>query len=140
VKGIAPLLLLATGLLAWSGCGESHPTWREQKLPSGRVVKLTMVYFGWGVEHDERTVGNDGFAVEFVCTQPDAPPDARAREAKEVFELIRPISEQWDLKLASVAGFPSVTRKGKYDLYLFRRDANGAWKSEHEERKVFATD
>src|SRR5262245_41217048 len=78
------------------GCGgEYRAGWGEVKLPSGRLVKVTACHLAWGVEHDERTPGNDSFDMEFVYDSPDANDDMRNREAKEAFELIRPIAEQW---------------------------------------------
>jgi hypothetical protein len=128
-------------LLIAAGCGgENRPLWREQKLPSGRMVKVTSCLLTWGVEHEERTMDNDSFALEFVYDRSDSTDAERDQEAKEAFELIRPISELWGLKHASVAGFPTMTRKGRYDVFVFDRTADGAWKSTRSTRKMFATD
>jgi hypothetical protein len=54
-------------------CGKHASVWREQTLPSGKVVKVTACHLAWGLEHDERTPGADSFALEFVYTRPDAP-------------------------------------------------------------------
>jgi hypothetical protein len=135
----APAFLAAAFLLL-CGCSEYRTVWREQKLTSGKIVKVTSCHFTWGIEHDVRTPGNDSFALEFVYTTPDAGDDAREREAKDVFELIRPISEQWAVQTASLAGFPTTTRKGEYDLYFFKRAADGQWSCERSSRKVFANE
>ncbi|HAM71304.1 MAG TPA: hypothetical protein DCM86_06645 [Verrucomicrobiales bacterium] len=123
-----------------TGCGENRPVWRDQALPSGRTVKVTSCLLTWGIEHDERTPGQDSFALEFVSSTPGATPAARTQEAREVFELIRGASETWGFKHGSVAGFPTLERKGKYDLYLFDRAADGQWSVKQESRKVFITD
>jgi hypothetical protein len=131
---------LLAAVVAGGGCGESHPLWRDQKLPSGRTVKVTSFHLAWGSEHDERIAANDSFDLEFVYAQPDAGDAAREVEAKEVFELIRPLAERWNLPHASVSGFPTLQRKGKYELYTFERGADGQWKSQRISRKVFVND
>ncbi len=122
------------------GCGEYRGVWHEQKLPSGRIVKVTSFNLVWGVEHDERDPGKDCFSMEYVMADPDADAKAHEQEVREVFELIRPVSELWGFKSAEVAGFPTVNRKGRYDWYLFVREADGKWSFKVESRKVFATD
>lgn len=78
--------------------------------------------------------------MEYVTADPDADAKAHEQEAREVFELIRPVSELWGFKSAEVAGFPTVNRKGRYDWYLFSQAADGKWSFSVEQRKVFATD
>lgn len=131
--GIALALLLG-------GCGEFQRPWHDQRLPSGQVVAISSCMLVWGAEHDERFPDRDSFALEYVATQPDAPFALREREARDVFELIRPLSELWGFRQASVAGFRSVERKGRYDLFVFRRGADGKWQAEHIASKVFAND
>ena len=133
------LLFVLAGLGA-TGCRESRPIWREQSLPSGRTVKVTSLHLVWGVEHDERTPAQDCFALEFVYSRPEVNDEAREREARDVFELIRPASEQWSFKTATLAGFPGLVRKGSYDLFVFNRGDDGRWKMERTPRKVFAND
>src|ERR1043166_3638189 len=82
------------------GCSENRPLWREQKLPSGRSVKVTSFLLAWGAEHDERIPSNDCLALEFVYSTANASAEVREGEAKEVFELIRPASELWGLTTA----------------------------------------
>lgn len=65
----------------------------DQVLPSGKTVKITMFNFAWGVEHDERHVRDDSFALEYVSTVPHTDLAVVDRETLEVFELIRPTSE-----------------------------------------------
>jgi len=122
------------------GCGEYRSVWHEQRLSSGRSVKVTALNLVWGVEHDERDTGKDCFSMEYVTADPNADATTHEQEANEVFELIRPVSELWGFKSAEVAGFPTVNRKGRYDFYLFRREADGKWSFTVESRKVFATD
>jgi len=132
------IVVLSMPLLA--SCGPSRPIWHDQKLPSGKTVKVTSCLFVWGVEHDERDISKDSFALEYVSADPQADVPRREAEATEGFELIRPISELWGLRSASIAGFPGVERKGRYDLYLFQRQADGRWSFTRSEQKVFATD
>jgi hypothetical protein len=142
VCGIRGRALVATLIVAFTaGCGgASRPLWHEQKLPSGRTVKVTSFNLVWGVEHDERNAAADCLALEYVSADPNADPARRQTEAMEVFELIRPTSEQWGLPTATLAAFPSVERKGKYDLYQLVRKPDGSWAVTHTDRKVFATD
>jgi hypothetical protein len=94
----------------------------------------------WGIEHDERDPGIDSFALEFVSANPQADSKVREQEVSEVFELIRPISEQWGFNTASLAGFPTTQRKGAYDVYLFKRSPDGKWSYERFQAKVFVND
>ena len=134
------LAMLSMVALLLSGCGEFRPVWREQQLPSGRVVKITSCMFTWGVEHDERSPDQDSFALEYVSAKPEAGDDAREQEAKEVFELIRSTSELWGCNRASVAGFPTIKRKGQYYLFAFQRAPDGKWSCTRSTPKVFAND
>jgi hypothetical protein len=132
--------LVVLSILSLAGCGQSRSIWHDQKLASGKTIKVTSCLLAWGVEHDERDASKDSFALEYVSADPQAEVARREAEATEVFELIRPISEQWGFRSASIAGFPSVERKGRYDLYWFERRADGRWSFMRSERKVFATD
>jgi hypothetical protein len=131
-------VLVALPLFA--GCGASRPIWHEQALPSGKTIKVTSFHLVWGIEHDERDTGKDCFALEFVYTASAAEPAAKEREALEVFELIRPASELWGFKTAIVSGFPSLERKGRYEIFTFTRAADGRWSIATQSAKVFATD
>jgi hypothetical protein len=134
------LLLFVLALACVPACGGHRPIWHDQKLLSGRTVKVTSFNLVWGVEHDERDTTKDCFALEYVSGDPQADPRRREAEATEVFELIRPVSEQWGFQTASIAGFPTVERKGKYDLYWFERKADGRWSFTRSEMKVFVND
>lgn len=109
------------------GCEESHLVWREQRLPSGKQVKVTSLHLAWGAEHDQRFPDQDCFALQFVTTQPDAAAKDREREAWEVFELIRPASEQWGFKSATLSAFQTPRRERQYDLFIFKRGEDGKW-------------
>lgn len=135
LRAIVVLAVLFAG-----GCGSYRPIWHDQKLPSGKTVKVTSFHLVWGVEHDERDPTKDCFALEYVSADPQADPSRREAEATEVFELIRTVSEQWGFQTASIAGFPTIEREGKYDLYWFQRAANGRWSFTRSERKAFAND
>ena len=128
-------------MLVASACGtQTTRTWREQRLASGRTIKVTSFNLTWGVEHDERPPANDALALEYVWSAADLDVKRREAEAVEAFELIRPICEQWGFRTASLAGFPALTRKGAYDLYRFERGAAGTWSFTRSDAKVFATD
>ncbi len=126
------------------GCGDGPDGFRrrtlEQRLRSGKVIKVTSCLLTWGVEHGERHANQDSFALEYVTSIPPSATDELDREALEVFELIRPISEQWGFSTASVAAFPSAERTGKYDLFIFSRSADGRWSFSRKSAKVFNTE
>jgi hypothetical protein len=104
-----------------------HQLVREQHLPSGKTAKVVSCLFAWGVEHDERHPGQDGFSLEYLSAVPREPSDALEREAVEVFELIRPVSEQWGLATAEVSALRTADRTGTYDVFGFTRNAGGTW-------------
>jgi hypothetical protein len=126
--------------LSAPGCSGGRPLWHDQALPSGKTVKVTSFNLVWGVEHDERDVTRDSFALEFVSANAAADQAAREQEAREVFELIRPASELWGFKSAVVSGFPAVERKGRYEVFTFTRGAGGQWSFTRQQAKVFVTD
>ena len=126
----------------FAGCDDHFRTlWHGEKLASGNMIKVTSFNLVWGTEHDDRDVGQDSFAIEYVTALPGADATLRETEAAEVFAaLVRTASEQWGFHTASLAAFPRLERKGRYDLYLFRRGSDGAWSYTRSEPKVFATD
>ena len=132
-------LLLALVLLVGCG-GPFRPLWHDLVLPSGTPIRVTSLHMVWGIEHDERDVSKDSFALEYVTPDPQADDARRDKEALEVFELIRPASEQFGFRIASVAAFPAVERKGHYRIYNFSRGPEGAWMFERHEAKVFVND
>ena len=134
------ILGLALALPLLISCSDTHSIWHDQVLPSGKIIKITSFNLVWGVEHDERYPGKDSFALEFVSANPRADSKVREQEALQVFELIRPISEQWGFNTASLAGFPTTQRKGAYDVYLFKRSPDGKWSYERSQAKVFVND
>ena len=132
-------LILALVLVA--GCdGPFRTLWHGENLASGGSVKVTSFNLVWGVEHDDRDVNTDSFAIEYVTANPGADVAQREAEAAQVFELIRPVSEQWGLRTAQMAAFPTLARKGHYDLYWFEHQPDGHWSFKRSDAKVFATD
>ena len=117
-------------MLALTGCGDFggplHTPSHTATLASGGTIEVTSFNLVWGTEHDEHTLGGDCFALEYVSAFPH---DAKRREAEaaEAFELVRPASEQWGLREATVAAIPALGHRGPYDLYWFRRRADGTW-------------
>src|SRR5262245_57501678 len=106
---------------------EHHAPIREQRLPSGKVIRVVSCLLAWGVEHDERFPDQDGFALEYESSAPRVPREDLEREVLEVFELIRPISEQWGLPTATISALRSPDRMGTWDIFAFKRSASGAW-------------
>jgi len=127
LSALVPAVLLC-GLM---GCGGANPEilerTRKQVLPSGKQITLIDVHFGFGARDN---LGNDSFVVGYVSTDPNAGPTVNQQEALEVFELIRPVSEQWGLKEAEVEAFPTSKNKGSYVSYQFRRAPDGKWSSQ----------
>jgi hypothetical protein len=112
------------------GCdGPFHTPWHAETLASGNTIKVTSLNLVWGAEHDEHTLGKDCFAIEYVTSYPNADAKQREAEVAEVFELVRPASEQWGFREATVAAIPTLEHRGPYDLYWFRRQADGHWSS-----------
>jgi hypothetical protein len=62
-----------------------------------------------------------------VTSYPGADAKRREAEATEAFELLRPASEQWGFREATVAAIPTLDHRGLYDLYWFQRQADGNW-------------
>lgn len=137
-----PAILLSTLVLAATGGCDSrfHTLWHGERLPSGNTVKVTSFQLVWGIEHDDRDVGKDALAIEYVMAEPGAGPAHRQAEALQVFELVRPVSEQWGFRTASLAAFPTLKRRGRYDRYRFERQGDGRWTVSRSEAKVFAND
>src|SRR6185369_2092216 len=102
------------------GCGQQvfTPLYHDETLPSGEKVKITSFNLVWGGRpgDDGCTGGSDCLSVEFVSNHPDADPAKKEKEAREVFELIRPTSEQWGFSNAQVMAFRQVQRTGDYDI------------------------
>jgi hypothetical protein len=138
---IMPIIGLFLVLVLVAGCdGPFRTLWHGENLASGGSVKVTSFNLVWSVEHDDRDVSKDCFAIEYVTAIARADVAQREAEAAQVFELIRPVSEQWGLRSAQMAAFPLLERKGHYDLYLFERQADGHWSFKRSDTKVFATD
>ena len=122
--GILPVL----ALVLVAGCdGPFHTPSHDEKLASGATIKVTSFNLVWGAEHDEHALGKDCFAIEYVSSYPDADTKRREAEAVEAFELVRPVSEQWGFREATVAAIPTLEHRGPYDLYWFQRQPDGHW-------------
>jgi hypothetical protein len=142
--GLAGLLFVGAGgafvgVLIYQGkCGE--PVLREQALPSGKKIQIRMCNLLWGVDHDDRHKNDDQFGLEYISNASHDDLAALDKETLEAFELIRPISEQWGIDKAQVAAFPTTRRKGRYYLYIFTRQPQGARGFERRQEKVFIND
>jgi hypothetical protein len=138
-----PLLALALSLVILSGCGKEdgfRTLFHEESLPFGHAVKVTMLALVWGGRpgDDGCTMGSDCFHLEFVSNDPNAELPKRTAEAQQVFELIRPSSEQWGFTNAEVLGFNQLERTGDYDLFAFTRASDGKWSCTQKTMSVFA--
>lgn len=132
--------LLALSLHACAADGPFRAPVCEQRLPSGSTVKVTSCQLVWGADHDRRIPSQDAFALEYVSSLPRSAGDELDREALEVFELIRGVSERWGFTTASVSAFPTDERTGPYVRYAFSRSTAGGWTFQREEAKVFNTE
>lgn len=63
LRTLAPIVAVAS-LGCMGDGGAFQELTREQRLPSGKAVKIVSCQFAWGVEHHERHPTQDGFAVE----------------------------------------------------------------------------
>lgn len=115
-----PLLLLA-------GCSAEQPLTHDQRLPSGKTIKVMSFNMVWGIEHGDRDASKDSLALEYVISDASADQAAKDREAVDAFELIRATSELWGFTHASVSARPAATRRGQFDVYTFTRGADGRW-------------
>jgi hypothetical protein len=140
---MAPLVLSTCLLLFLClGCfgpDDFHQPTLDQRLASGKQIKVTSCQLVWGAEHDERHPNQDSFALEYVSSFPPSAAKELDQEAVEVFELIRPISEQWGFSTASVAAFQSAERTGPYNRFEFSRSSTGHWSFRRQSAKVFNT-
>jgi hypothetical protein len=135
---IAAIVLGIGGMAAFSYFynHEADMSYHAQVLSSGKTIKVTMCNFLWGGEHSDRYPDRDLFGIEYVMSCPDSSQEVRDREALEVFELIRPISEQWKMVKAEVTAFPTLKRKGTYYVYLLEKNQQGKWDYKRYEAKV----
>lgn len=125
-------ILLVLVLMFVAGCddlfgGPFHTPWHAEALASGSTIKVTSFNLVWGAEHDEHALGKDCFAIEYVTSYLGADAQRREAEATEAFELVRPVSEQWGFREATVAAIPTLEHRGLYDLYWFQRQPDGHW-------------
>lgn len=139
--------LLATPLLAIGAFFSlvyfedyNSPLFREQHLISGKTIKVISFLLAWGIEHSERFPEQDGFSLEYVSSILDTDSELIDKEAVEVFELIRPVSEQWEFKSATLSAFRSTARNGQYYIFAFTQAANGAWSFQRSTAKVHIND
>ncbi len=126
-RTLGVLLAFALPAVGCVGDGPFQAPIHEQRLPSGKVVRVVSCLLAWGVEHDERHPDQDSFALEYLSSVPRDPAQELEAEVLEVFELIRPISEQWGLPMATVTALRTPDRTGTYDVFAFKRSASGDW-------------
>jgi hypothetical protein len=145
MRALVPVKALSVALLKLScvGCSEaggfSQPT-LEQRLASGKSIRVTSCLLVWGVEHGERHPDQDSYALEYVSALPSTAGKELDQEALEAFELIRPVSEQWGFSRASVSAFTSVERTGTYNIFNLSRSPDGRWSFTRNAAKVYNTE
>jgi hypothetical protein len=127
------------GYFAYSS-QDYEPPFRERMLASGKTVKVTSFHLLWGIDHDDRHSRDDAFGLEYASGAPLDDLEALDAEVLQVFELMRPVSEQWDFDVATISAFPTTKRKGQYYLYSFKRAEHGTWGFERSPAKVFVND
>jgi hypothetical protein len=140
--GFACLVLvgLIAAFLTYATSRDAQPVLQQQTLPSGKTVEVTSFNLLWGVEHEERRSRDDTFGLEYVSSAPKGDVAALDREVSEVFELIRPVSEQWGFNVATISAFATRKRKGWYYIYSFTREPQGKWTSDRKQARVFVND
>jgi hypothetical protein len=124
-------VLLVAALALECSDGPFRTLTRDVRLPSGKQVKVVSCAMAWGVEHEERHPDQDGFALEYIPSVPREPVLALEQEVVEVFELIRPASEQWGFSSGSVSALRNAERTGTYDVFGFTRSPDGSWSHKH---------
>ena len=120
---------------------DDQPTiFREQRLPSGKTIKVMSFHLAWGDDHGNRLPDEDTLAFEYVSSMPGADQGLKNQEAMEVFALVHAASEQWGFKSATLSAFPTTARKGQYDIFVFKQASNGSWSFQRSPAKVHIND
>lgn len=92
---VIAMLLCVAGVVSFFIYEAKRPmTYYDQVAPSGSRIKLVSFNLSRGMEHGVRYASQDCFYIEYICAVPHAPQEAKDKEALDVFELIRPVSEQ----------------------------------------------
>lgn len=125
VAGVTMLVAAAALFFAAGSGGPHEQRHRTLKLASGRALEIMGLYFSFGDEHSQRGAIDDGISVQYVSAA--AAGEARDKEAAEVFEAIRPLSESLGVATAEICAYPSLSGKGRHDVYAYSRDVAGAW-------------
>lgn len=106
------------------------PIVREQVLAPGKTIKILSFLLAWGMDHSQRLPEQDSFSLDYVSAAIETDTESINKEALQVFELIRPVSEQWGFNMATVSAFRSTSRNGQYYIFAFKRAENGSWSFE----------
>lgn len=141
--GFASACILGIGVIVgilFTFDDDTIKTLHPHTLPSGRTIQIVSFHLAWGIDHDERHPSDDCFTMEYVSAVPTADQSVKDDEASEAFELIRVQSELWGFTRAEVSAFPYAKRDGLYDLYSFKRNADGKWIFERKATKVHNDD
>lgn len=133
------LLVGAFFSLAYYEANQS-PTFRDQRLVSTQTIKVLSFTLTWGIDHNERFPEQDSLILDYVSAMSSADSESMDKEAEEVFELVRPVSEQWGFKSATLSVFSSTVRRGRYYIYAFKQAPNGSWSFERSTAKVHIND
>jgi hypothetical protein len=125
VAGVTTLVAAAALFFAAAPGGSHQQRHRTLKLASGRALEVVGLYFAFGDEHSQRGAIDDGISVQYVSAAAEG--EARDKEAAEVFEAIRPLSESLGVVTAEVCAYSSLSRNGRSETYAYSRDTAGAW-------------
>lgn len=107
---------------------------REQILSSGNKVKITGLNLAFG---DRASGSQDVMVLSYQTLYVEKVSSDRNKEAHEVFELIRPLCEQWRLSGADLMAFQKNNGKGDFWAIRFRRGTDGRWNAEEMPGKVY---
>jgi len=142
LAGFVIALLLGVGVIVcfFASDAKRPMTYYEQAALSGSKIKLVSFNLSRGMEHGVRYASQDCFYLEYICDFPYAPQEAKDKEALDVFELIRPVSELWRFKTAVLSAYPTTARKGLYDIYTFIQTSDGKWNVDRKTMKVHVND
>jgi len=133
VAGVTMLVAVAAMFFAAVPGGSHEQRHRTLKLASGHALEIMGLYFAFGDDHSQRGAIDDGISVQYVSAAAEG--DARDKEAAEVFEAIRPLSEALGVATAEVCAYPSLSRKDRSEIYTYSRDTAGAWTFKRVDRR-----
>ena len=134
------IVVIACLFMALTAGVRSDMIYHTTILPSGKTAKITMCNLVWGVEHSDRNASDDCFEIEYVMSEPHLDSVSRHNESVALFELIKPISDLWQINHALVVAFPTLQRKGTYYINSVDKQPDGTWIFKESKAKVHIND